>query len=159
MNQQGFATLEVALVATIISLLAFVAVPKMNQVLDKIYLKYEVERFCSELEYARSAARSTSAPKSEIFSENSAIPSGEVLVVNLEYANNSYSVKKNAQLFRERHMLGGGIVLQQYSSAPSEIIFKAKGTSKSGTVRFTSRLGEVKSVTIDSVGRVRIKDD
>ena len=152
-KQDGFATLEVVLVTAIISTLAFVAVPKIDRIMDKLFLDYEVKRFCSEVDFARSSARSTFANRTGIFVDNGAIESGNTLTLHISYDKNQYELKKSNQKFHGSHKLSGGVVLQKTSGSLDNIEFKGTDTLKSGTVRFVSRRGKISEVKIDSVGR------
>ena len=73
MNQKGFATFEAILAVTIISVLAFIAVPKIDRVIDKIALDYEMKRLCSEIEFA-SSKRQDNGGGYEFGNENNSRP-------------------------------------------------------------------------------------
>ena len=154
MNQKGFATLEIILAVAIISLLTFVAVPKIDKVMDKIFLDYEVKRFCSELDFARSLSRSANF-EPEIFSGKITSDKSEISF-SIEKNSNSYQLKKNIKFLRDKHYLGGCVKIN-YPASFATIKFSAGKISnaKSGTIILTSRLGEEAEIIFDSVGRWR----
>ena len=155
-NQNGFATLEIILVTAIISLLAFVGVPKLAKIFDVVMLDYEVKRFCSELEFARSASR-TASYGTGIFQYTIKDDLGKNVDVQIYYEKNSYRVMQDVENLREPYKLGGGINLVGKSNSPEKILFSKNYTysSGSGTVYFSSRLGNSAEVRFDSVGRWR----
>ena len=154
-NQNGFATLEIILVTAIISLLAFVGVPKLTKIFDVVMLDYEVKSFCNELEFARTTSRTAFYTYNEIF--KSKIPSnfsGKGLFVHIFYEKNFYKTRQDVTDIREPHRLSGGITLQGKSNSPAAVKFTGE-SSESGTVYFSSRLGNSAEVRLNTVGRWR----
>ena len=153
-NQRGFATLEVILATTIISLLAFVAVPKIDRVVEKVFLDYEMKRFCSEVNLTRSLNRSSSFD-SKLFFRTISRPKNEIFL-NID-KNTSYQLYQNKKYIRDRHYLSAGIKINYSPSKMSKIEFNSEGIyqSGSGTITLTSPRGEKAEIVFDSVGRWR----
>ena len=151
LNQKGFATLEAILVVSIISLLVFVGVPKMSKILDTLWLNYEVERFCSAVDFGRNLNRS-SAYDAGIF--DSYFDGGDGLTLDIYYDLNGYELHQGEKIVGQPYRLKNGITLKWHEGALEKIIFSG---GQSGTVRFASQFGKVVEVNIDSVGRVRGK--
>ena len=151
MNQKGFATLEIIFVIMIISTLAFIAVPKIDRVLDKIFLDYEMKRFCAELDFVSSLNRNASF-NSKIFTQ--ANPTANEIILQLD--SNSYQLKKNGKNFRDKHFLAFGIKIN-FPFNFRQIKFNSEGKclNNSGTIILTSRRGEKAEIIFDSVGRWR----
>lgn len=154
-NQKGFATLEVILSLTIISVLVFIAVPKIDKVIEKILLDYEMKKFCNEVNLTRSLNRSSSFdPK--IFFQKISKPKTEI-VLSLRKNDNSYSLRQNTKYIRERHYLPSGMKLNYSPSEMNDIKFNSEGIygSGSGTITLTSRRGEKAEIVFNTVGRWR----
>ena len=154
-KQDGFATLEVVLVTAIISTLAFVAVPKIDRIMDKLFLDYEVKRFCSEVDFASSLNRSASV-NTTIFSQKVS-ESGTGIEINISDEKNSYRLLNNGKNLRESHYLSAGVKISYSPAKMKNIKFKAGGgyNGDSGRVILTSRRGEKAEIIFDSVGRWR----
>ena len=152
-NQKGFATIEIIFVVAIISTLTFIAVPKIEKVLDAIFLDYEMKKFCSELDLAASLNRSASFDPT-IFENKISETKGEIF---LEINNSdSYQLKKNGKDFREKHFLSFGIKINYSPESLKHISFDGEGkSSSSGKIILTSRLGKTAEIIFDSVGRRR----
>lgn len=154
-NQGGFATFEVILAVIIISVLAFVAVPKIDRVVDKIALDYEMKRLCSEIEFASSLNRSASF-KPEIFSEKIYADQSDI-ALEIDEKNNSWRLTRNKKPLRDRHYLFAGIKIFCSVKDVRNIKFDAYGVYQggSGTITLTSRHGEKAEIIFDTVGRWR----
>ena len=154
-KQDGFATLEVVLVTAIISTLAFVAVPKIDRIMDKLFLDYEVKRFCSEVDFASSLNRSASV-NTTIFSQKVS-ESGTGIEINISDEKNSYRLLNNGKNLRESHYLSAGVKISYSPAKMKNIKFKPGGgyDGKSGRVILTSRRGEKAEIIFNSVGRWR----
>ena len=154
-KQDGFATLEVVLVTAIISTLAFVAVPKIDRIMDKLFLDYEVKRFCSEVDFASSLNRSASV-NTTIFSQKVDKTDTEI-EIDINKKSNSYQLRRNTEYLREPHYLSAGVKISFSPVAMEHIKFKAGGgyNGDSGRVILTSRRGEKAEIIFDSVGRWR----
>ena len=151
-NQCGFATFEVILVTAIISVLAFVAVPKFNQTLDALRLDYQMNKFCNTVEMARSMNRSAKY-NPEIF-KNKIQPENTGITLNILYSKRGYQLKTDSKTVGEPVILPEGFSI---TNAPSTatITFDDDKVNYNGTVTITSRLGNTAEIIFDSVGRWR----
>lgn len=165
-NQGGFATFEVILAVIIISVLAFVAVPKIDRVIDKIALDYEMKRLCSEIEFASSLNRSAGFDP-EIFDRtfsSSTLSKGDEIVLDIDEENNSWQLRRDTKFLRDRHYLFAGIKIRCSTENVKHIAFSPNGVYKpksvlnspsAGTITLTSRHGETAEIVFDTVGRWR----
>ena len=154
-NQRGFATFEAILAVTIISLLAFVAVPKIDKVIDKILLDYEMKRLCGEIEFASSLNRSAYFSP-EIFNRKIANTETDI-ILQIDVDKSCYQLQRNGKILRDRHYLPQGMKIFCSPSKLSSLQFSPSGlhTGDSGTITLTSRRGEKVEIIFDSVGRWR----
>lgn len=161
-NQGGFATFEVILAVIIISVLAFVAVPKIDRVVDKIALDYEMKRLCSEIEFASSLNRSAGFD-SEIFQAKITAAKNEI-TLDIDEENNSWRLSRDTTSLRDRHYLFAGIKIRCSTENVKHIAFSPNGVYKpksvlnspsAGTITLTSRHGETAEIVFDTVGRWR----
>ena len=155
MNQKGFATFEAILAVTIISVLAFIAVPKIDRVIDKIALDYEMKRLCSEIEFASSLNRSAGFD-SEIFDRTITNNQNEI-TLEINTVNNYWRLKRGTQPLRNSHHLFAGIKISCSSDGVKNIKFDSYGVYQggSGRITLTSRHGEQAEIVFDTVGRWR----
>ena len=155
MNQKGFATFEAILAVIIISVLAFIAVPKIDRVIDKIALDYEMKRLCSEIEFASSLNRSAGFD-SEIFYKKINDNQNEI-TLEIDDKNNSWRLTRNKKPLRDSHYLFAGIKIFCNSDSVKNIKFDSYGVYQggSGRITLTSRHGEQAEIVFDTVGRWR----
>ena len=154
MNQKGFATFEAILAVTIISVLAFIAVPKIDRVIDKIALDYEMKRLCSEIEFASSLNRSAGFD-SEIFYDTISVAENAI-ILEINTSTNSWQIRRNEKFLRDRHYLLAGIKIFCNSDSVKNIEFTPEGRCRGdGTITLTSRHGEQAEIVFDTVGRWR----
>lgn len=154
-RQKGFATLEIIFVLAIISTLMFAAVPKIEQVIDKITLDYEMKKFLNEVELAYSLNRSINY-NAEIFQERI---SKNIPFIELEILKdvNRYQLRRNSEYLLETNFLPTGFSIDYNPDTLKDIEFDFDGIydGKSGTVTLTSRFRNSAEIIFDSVGRWR----
>lgn len=167
-NQRGIVTLEIILAATIISILAVLAMPRMAQLLDTVSLNYEMKHLYSTLNLARSIGRSSDYQVSIFTDKTFEKKGGEVFfrIFDKQKTNpkNRYEVYRPSQgpaRYFEHH-LSNGINVQIPGYPPLEISFDNLNefhfkdrTYPSVTLTLTSRFGKNAYIEIDSVGRWR----
>ena len=152
--QKGFAMLEVILFMAVTAILATIAVLKIPQVLDKVYLDYETKRFYSEVRFVQAANRSARFDE-EIFSQNFNGVSYDNIILSIAPNQKSYSVKRGTSSIRKIHRLQKNMTIS-YDPGLQSIYFSPDGThSKSGHVTLKTQRGTAVNIYFDSVGRWR----
>ena len=144
-NQRGLATLEVILVIMIIAVLVTVALPKASRMLDAVRLDYEMKKFLSTLDFAKSLNKNAYY-QPEIFVGNISGDNANALQIIL--SNTSYSLKRKGIIIHEPYNLPEGFSIQGINP----IYFSQ---SNNGHVTLTSRQNFNRYIIFDSVGRWR----
>ena len=142
-NQKGFATLEIILLTAIISVLAFIAVPKFAQIIDKMVLDYEVKHFYNQVELQNLLNRSSRC-EPEIFSAKIS-PQGEKVELDLLTDNKQYHLRHNSKIIGEVHKFPKNFSIEDNNP---------HGNSR--TIILTSHFGSKAKIIRDSVGRWRV---
>ncbi|MBQ6758866.1 MAG: hypothetical protein IKI76_04120 [Selenomonadaceae bacterium] len=158
--QKGIATLEVILAALIIALLMKIAVPNAARLIDRAALDYETKRLYSELRFLQAMNRSA---KFNTTGTGLSDVSGEYVSIKFTTEPPSYQVVRGLDLnvtgkpVRETHYLSYGV---KFSSPSSSINFDSQGKASitSNHITLTSRLGNTKKISFDSVGRMQGAD-
>ncbi len=166
-NQQGLAALEVVIVAAIVAIFATIAVPKMARIMDAVQLSYETKRLYSEINFANSFHNLTNFYPG-IFNDSIIPDDSRAIKLTTSVKSNKYSLSRTSTSFdtkiRDDHFLEGGIKISHNVDKMKSIIFTpngpqyAVGGAVSGRFILTSKFGK-RSIRIDSVGRVTIKDE
>ncbi len=154
-NQNGFITLEIILATAIISLLAFVAVPKIDKIMDKILLDYEMKNFIGEVNSVRSMNRSSTFNPT-IFYEKVSQPTTEIML-EINKTAGTWRLWSDAKRLGETRRLPSGMKINYSPDSIKRIRFNSNGvySGDSGTVTLTSRRGKKAMIIFDSVGRWR----
>ena len=105
MNCKGFATLEVISVLIIISILIFIAVPKISTMFDQVTLDYELKTLATQIELTRSLNRSASI-RPEIFSISDC---GKVIQLTIRTGKSNYQIQQNAHDSRQSNAAKGEV--------------------------------------------------
>lgn len=144
-NQKGFATLEIILMTAIISILTFVAVPRLSQIIDKMTLDYEVKHLFNTISLQNVLNRSADFNPETFkwkFSSH-----GEDKNVELKLLTDT----KQYKLVRENRTLG-----EVHKFPESFKIVDNNPYENSRTITITSRFGNEAKIIRDSVERWRI---
>ncbi len=161
-NQRGFATLEILLVAAIITILSTVAVPKMARILDKVCLDYELKHLYSDLNFARSIGKSSSV-NGGIFQLEKTYNPVEFWIYSKNYSNvsarNRYQIMRPAVtgLPYYRHNLSNEINLSLNMSGEygTPLKINCYVFSEHRTITLNSKFGDKAEIRLDTVGRIR----
>ena len=147
--QRGIATFEVILAALIIALLASVAVPNVNRVVDRVALDYETKRLYTDLRALQSFDRMTGMVDThfqKVVSDES---------VNLVVYPERYDFEKNSnRKIYSTHYYSNGVTVDKSMTIKFDDMGKVS-PAISDTLYFTSRLGKRNSIIFDKVGRFR----
>jgi len=157
MQQRGIATLEIIIAVMIIAMLTKIAMPNAEKIIDRIALDYEHKRLYSELRFVQSANRSSRISDNGMQGVLTSANSGKKPTLSINRGKNFYQVFREEALdnpIREPHYISYGVTI--YYLPKSKITFDAEGKSNiSDHITLKSRLGKIKEITFDSVGRMR----
>lgn len=156
--QNGFATLEIIFATLIIALLMSTAIPNATRIVDRVSLDYETKRLYSELRFLEAMSKTAKAYGTG--AERSIVGEG----LSIEFTPNppSYQVVRGSGYtktpVRESHNLSYGAKISLKSGKKlSKLSYDESNKWNIGTdtLILTSRLGKTRSITINSVGRIR----
>ena len=167
--QKGFVSLEVILVALIISLLATVVVPNAASLVDKAALDYEQKRLYSELQLVRTQNRTATVVSTGMnmggFLDSKGITVAKRVELELSRGTGNYQVVRDGELVREPHYLSYGVTFDDATSYfPTKIYFDLTGAARfipippsnnSLTLVLKSPRGSKSTIVFDNVGRIR----
>ena len=163
-NQRGFATLEIILAVSIIGILATSAVPKIERLIDKVCLDYEMKHLYSDLNFARSIGKSSTF-KSGMFLDIENDGKTELWIYGKNYGN--VSARNRNQMMRPalsaypyyRHYMTNNIeIVFEQSNLVKKISFDNPSRYSSEfnrTLTLNSKFGKSAYIIFDSVGRWR----
>jgi len=166
--QKGFVSLEVILVALIITLLATVVVPNAASLVDKAALDYEQKRLYSELQLVRTQNRTATVVSTGMNMSgflDSRITVAKRVELELSRGTGNYQVVRDGELVREPHYLSYGVTFDDATSYfPTKIYFDLTGAARfipippsnnSLTLVLKSPRGSKSTIVFDNVGRIR----
>ena len=155
--QRGIATLEIVIAVMIIAVLTKIAVLNAAKIIDTAALDYEHKRLYSELRFVQSANRSGKISDNGMHGVLTSANSGEKPTLSINRNKNFYQVFREEGLdnpIREPHYLSYGVRI--YYLPKAKVNFDAEGKSNiSDHITLKSRLGKIKEITFDSVGRMK----
>ena len=140
-NQRGLAALELVLVAAIVAIFATAAVPRMESILDKVQLDYELKRLYSTFEFARSIGKNSDGSVKFIVSKK----------------NDEHHIEIDSARHREYFLPKDFDLYYNGSNSDLQITFTNPSMYSEGskTITLTSRLKSQAKIMANSVGRWR----
>ena len=149
--QKGIATLEIILVALIISVLASAAIPNVTRVLDRVTLDYETKKFYTDLRFLQSFDRMA------YMQDNHFDTNKDSRVTSVVYPEKYIFKKFSANKELGEHFFSRGVTASKKNNSDYwQIKFDDMGKiqpAESDHLTLTSGLGKKFYIYFDSVGR------
>lgn len=143
-NETGFTLLELIIVMALLAMVAALAVPQFNQVLDNISLKADAQKMARVLQYARQEAISSGHSKTVYFYDQST----------------KYKVRDGDTYWLSSGITYALVRMSGRAEGKPACVFSASGIPSScGTVYLRNRQGKILHVIVNvSAGRVRVSE-
>lgn len=153
--QKGFATIEIILVAAIISILMTLTIPNAARLVDRAALDYEYKRLYSELRYLQTVSRV------EDFSTEgvsiTGLPTRNPPTMEIFAPLRRYKIvlSNDSTLVRDEYQMSPNVT--SLTTPKSTINFDGNGKANitSNSIVLQSRFGKANRIVFDSVGRIR----
>lgn len=143
-DETGLTLLELIVVIAILGMVAAIAIPQYNKVLDNVRLESDAKKMASVLQYARQEA----------------VNSGADQVIYFYPQSTKYSVLHGDTYWFNSGITYGGIPNFKKKDLKPACIFTPSGVpSHAGTATLQNRQGKVLYIIVSAVaGRVRVSD-
>lgn len=152
--QKGFATIEIILVAAIISILMALTIPNAARLVDRAALDYEYKRLYSELRYLQTSGRLEYFTTEGTAIKNLPKPNQPVMEIFAPLCRYKIILTNDNTLVRDEYQMLPNVT--SLTTPKSRIFFtNGKANITSNSIVLQSRFGRANRIVFDSVGRIR----
>ena len=152
--QKGFATIEIILVAAIISILMTLTIPNAARLVDRAALDYEYKRLYSELRYLQTVSRSENFTIEGVKITGLPKPNPPTMEIFAPLCRYKIVLSNDSTLVRDEYQMSPNVT--SLTTPKSRIFFtNGKANITSNSIILKSRFGKANRIVFDSVGRIR----
>ncbi|MEN6326272.1 MAG: GspH/FimT family pseudopilin [Syntrophomonas sp.] len=143
-SETGFTLLELIVVMALLSMVAAMAIPQYNKVLDNVELKADAQKMARVLQSARQEAITAGQSKTVYFYDQST----------------KYKVRDGDTYWLSSGISYGAVALNGRHEGKPACVFSASGVPSScGTITLQNRQGQVLYIIVSvAAGRVRVSE-
>lgn len=158
--QKGFATIEIILVAAIISILMTLTIPNAARLVDRAALDYEYKRLYSELRYLQTVSRSEDFSTEGVKITGLPTPNPPTMEIFAPLRRYKIVLSNDSTLVRDEYQMSPNVT--SLTTPENRIFIDSNGQFKKmnnkvliGSIILQSRFGKANRIVFDSVGRIR----